>query len=105
VQLVQQLLQLRLASLSLVKPQKKLQTAYEKVRSAYKGKVPAKQLKMLEQIARNCQADFQLKFQAEIQKYIVKVKAGRRGTILKLPQDARFSENCLDFRQDTDLRI
>ncbi|MBD1555847.1 hypothetical protein HC752_02700 [Vibrio sp. S9_S30] len=59
----------------------KLQTAYEKVRSAYKGKVPAKQLKMLEQIARNCQTDFQLKFQAEIQKYIVRVKAGRRGTI------------------------
>jgi hypothetical protein len=58
----------------------KLQDALEKVRIGAQAKYPKAQMMMLEQNARELGKDFNQKFQAEINKYIGRVKS-KRGTV------------------------
>ena len=58
----------------------KLQEALEEVRIGAQAKYPKAQMMMLEQIARELGKDFNQKFQAEINKYIGRVKS-KRGTV------------------------
>ncbi|AZG73402.1 hypothetical protein [Shewanella livingstonensis] len=58
----------------------KLQVALEKVRIGAQAKYPKAQMMMLEQNARELGKDFNQKFQAEINKYIGRVKS-KRGTV------------------------
>ena len=62
------------------------QQSLEKVRAASKAKLPKKQIVMLEKLAKNLGNEFQLKFRAEITKYLGKVKTSRRGSIYTNPQ-------------------
>lgn len=58
----------------------KLQEALEKVRAGSQAKIPKAQMMMLEQHARTLGKDFNLKFQAELNKYVGRVKS-KRGSV------------------------